>query len=109
MDKLAEAQNLLKQASQKMRILNDRNRAHEKRAHALRLLYKQAELGYGQVPSSYSELEEKVASLLNQDLDVLEKALELSGGRLNLGELSGSTGPNPHDATEAFAHSIING
>lgn len=108
MDKLAEARVLLKQASEKMLILNDQNKKHEKRAHALRLLYRQAELGYGQVPQDYSELEEKIASLLNQDLMVLEKALELSGGRMMLGELEGSTGPNPHNASEVFLDSILN-
>lgn len=79
-----------KLAAEKLLQLNSANKEHEKRAHAMRLVFKQAELGYGDVPRSYSELQEKVASLLNQDLTVVEKALEMTGGNLKLAEL-GST------------------
>lgn len=78
---------ILKLAAEKMIQLNNENKGHQKRAHALRLIYKQAELGYGEIPRSYNELQEKVAALVNQDLDVLEKALELTGGNIKLGEL----------------------
>jgi hypothetical protein len=77
----------LKLAAEKLVQLNNENKDHQKRAHALRLIYKQAEMGYGDVPRSYSELQEKIASLVNQDLNVLEKALELTGGNIKLGEL----------------------
>ena len=81
---------LLKQAAEKMTQLNNENKGHQKRAHALRLIYKQAEMGYGEIPRSYSDLQEKIASLVNQDLYVLEKALELTGGNIKLGELDTS-------------------
>ena len=82
--------NIRKQAAEKMLQLHAMNKEHEKRAHALRLIYKQAELGYGEIPRSFGELQEKVASLVNQDLYVLEKALELTGGNIKLGELDKS-------------------
>lgn len=84
--------------------LHKENKGHEKRAHALRLLYKQAELGITSLPSSYSELEEKLAALANEDLVVLEKALELSGGTLKIGELSRkdtSIATNPEEKFQA--------
>lgn len=98
---------LLKKAADKMLQLNDELKGHEKRAHALRLIYKQAELGYGEVPRSYSELSEKIASLINQDLQVLEKALELTGGNVKLGELSGTTEPMQYNASEQFQAAIL--
>ena len=85
--------------------LDASNKKHEKQAHATRLIYKQAELGYGEVPRSYNELQEKVASLLTQDLNILEKALELAGGNIKLGELASAdyrqSGGNAEDDFKA--------
>jgi len=67
--------------------LHGENKEHKKRAHATRLLFKQAELGLGEVPQSYSEFEEKLASLINQDLEVFEKALELGSDLTKIGDL----------------------
>lgn len=98
---------MLKIAAQKMRQLDGAVKVHEKRAHALRLLYKQAELGYGEVPRSYDELQDKLASLLNQDLYVLEKALELTGGNIKLGELDRTIEPQAYTASEQFQAAIL--
>src|ERR1035437_7317591 len=94
-----EQKTLLKKAADKMLQLDSQLKGHEKRAHALRLIFKQAELGYGEIPRSYNELNEKIASLINQDLQVLEKALELTGGNVKLGELSERTEPSQYNAT----------
>lgn len=67
--------------------MNNQIKEYEKRAHAERLIYKQAELGYGEIPRSFDEFQSKIASLLNQDLFVLEKALDLNGANVKLGEL----------------------
>lgn len=100
--------NLKKIAAQKLLQLHTSNKEHEKRAHALRLIYKQAEMGYGDIPRSFDELQEKVASLVNQDLKVLEKALELTGGNIKLGELaSGDSKLGNGSATEVFQASIL--
>lgn len=106
---MSNSTHIRKLAAIKMLQLDASNKKHEKQAHATRLIYKQAELGYGEVPRSYSELQEKVAALLNQDLDVLEKALELTGGNIKLGELANvdyrQSGGN---AEEDFKASILN-
>lgn len=97
---------LYKIAAQKLLQLDSQCKEYEKRAHALQLIYKQAELGYGELPRSYGEMQEKIASLCKQDLNVMEKALELTGGNLKFGEL---TGDDPHqlDATKQFQASIL--
>lgn len=101
-------ENLRKLAAQKLLQLNECVKGHEKRAHAIRLIYKQAEMGYGAIPTSYNELEEKIASMLNQDLEVVEKALELSGGNMKLGEIDSVDISAPRNANEAFEASILN-
>lgn len=87
--------------------LHDRNKEHEKRAHALKVLFKQAELGYVRMPQSYGELEEKLASLVNQDLVVLEKALELAGGNEKLGELGSVDPKSARSLAEQFQAAIL--
>jgi hypothetical protein len=87
---LEKDQQLREKVASVMLSLHERNKEHEKRAHALKLLYKQAELGYAQLPQTHRELEEKLASLVLEDLVVLEKALELAGGNIKLGELGRS-------------------
>jgi len=73
-------QELRKKAAAKMLQLHEENKQHEKRARAIRLIYKQAEAGFSPIPRTYSELQEKVASLLKEDLNVMEKAVEMSQG-----------------------------
>jgi hypothetical protein len=97
---------LRKEAASTMLRLHQENKEHTKRAHALRLLYKQAELGQSVLPQTLSELEEKLASLVNQDLVVFEKALELAGGSMKLGELSRDEA-RPFSAEEQFRASVL--
>lgn len=101
-----EDHELRKEAASTMLRLNDENAGHKKRAHALRLIYKQAELGHSVLPQTLVELEEKIGSMLNQDLVLIEKALELTGGSVKLGELS-SDYAKPLTATEQFQASIL--
>jgi hypothetical protein len=87
--------------------LHEENKEHEKRAHALRVMFKQAELGYASMPQSFSELEVKLAELSKQDLCVLEKALELVGGNVKLGELGAQDLTSPTTATEKFQAAVL--
>lgn len=105
-DQMNSDQELREKVASTMLRLDSEVKGHTKRAHALRLLYKQAELGVGHVPQSYGELEEKLASLLNQDLVVYEKALELAGGSIKLGELSSSDMKNLN-ALEQFQAAVL--
>lgn len=94
-------------AAEKMLQLDSELEWHKKQAHALALIYKQSELGYGEVPASYNELQEKIASLINQgDLNVLEKALELTGGNIKLGELD-IREKREMDSTEKFINDLL--
>jgi len=102
-----DSNNIRKLAAAKMLQLHSENKEHEKRAQALRLIYKQAEMGYGEIPRTHSELQEKVASLLKQDLTVLEKAIELTGGNIKLGELDTESFTSGGTAEEAFKASIL--
>jgi hypothetical protein len=86
--------------------LNSKNKEHEKRAQATRFLFKQSELGLASLPSTYDEYEQKLASLVGQDLAVLEKALELTAGNVKLGELTGSA-LGTHDAAETFQAEVL--
>ena len=97
---------IIKKAANTMLRLNDENEGHTKRANALRLLYKQAELGIAQVPQTFGELEEKLASLINEDLVVLEKAMDLAGGSIKLGEL-GSSDIKARTPSDMFRAAIL--
>lgn len=106
MDKEA-TKKLFKKAAAQLRYLDGENKTHEKKARALKLLYKQAEMGIAPVPDNYPELEEKLASLTTQNLDVLEEAMKLAGGRLGLGDLEDNDLTNPNNPEDAFAASVI--
>lgn len=91
----------------KMLTLHEENKGHRKRAHALKVLFKQAEMGVESLPTSYSELESKLASLQDQDLVVLEKALELAAGNIKVGELAASPDSSGRNASEQFQAALL--
>ena len=100
-------QQLREKAASVMLHLHEKNEGHEKRGQALKLLYKKAELGYEVLPKTFSELEIKLAALVTEDLVVLEKALELAGGNVKLGELD-IRDPRAHvDSAEKFQAAIL--
>lgn len=100
-------QHLREKVASVMLHLHEQNKGHEKRAHALRLLFKQAEMGLMQLPQSHSELETKLASLVTEDLVVLEKALELTGGNIKLGELGHLDAKSAVSPVEKFQATIL--
>ena len=100
-------QKLREKVASVMLSLHEKNKEHEKRAHALRLLCKQAELGYSRMPQTHSELETKLAALVNEDLVVLEKALELAGSNIKLGELGSQDQGSALTAAEKFQATIL--
>ena len=104
-------QELRKQAAAKMLQLHEENKQHEKRAWAIRLIYKQAESGIFPVPRTFSELQEKVASLMKEDLNVMEKAMEMSQSVTfqKMGSLdSDDTSSGEMTAEIQFRASIVN-
>ena len=106
-DKPKDDQHIREKVASVMLHLHQENRGHEKRADALRLLYKQVELGYGQLPQSFGELNEKLASLVKEDLGVLEKALELAGGNLKFGELGSKDNSIAGTPAEKFQADLL--
>ena len=99
---------VLQKAASTMVNLYEENKGHKKRAQAIRILYKKAEVGQEEFPRSFSELEEKVASLLHEDLIVLERALELIGGNEKLGEIGSQADPKGfRTSSEKFQADIL--
>ena len=92
--KVAQADGMDRQLREKvastMLRLHRQNKEHEKQAQAVKLIYKRAELGLEAVPQSYDAMQQKIASLIGQDMTVLEKALELTAGSSGLGVLANS-------------------
>lgn len=88
--KAMEEKDLLTKAASIMHSLHEDNKMHEKKAAAMQLLYKQAELGLADLPRSYNELQEKLGQLIKEDLSVYEKALDLAHGHMKIGELQDS-------------------
>jgi hypothetical protein len=65
----------------------------EKRARAEKLAFREVELGISEPFKNLDEYHKKIASLVGDDLDVLEKALERGyGTSRRLGELEGPGG-----------------
>ena len=100
-------QQLREKVAHTMLHLHKQNKEHEKRAQATKLLYKQAELGFIELPRSFDEFQVKLASLMKEDLAVVEKAMEYTGGVMKLGELDSTDTSRSQNATEAFQAAII--
>jgi hypothetical protein len=65
----------------------------EKKARAEKLAFREVELGISEPFKTHDDYQKKIASLLGEDLDVLEKALERGYGNSRRGgELVGSGG-----------------
>lgn len=82
---------LLKQEHELRKEADAKILAHDLEKRATKIAFREVELGYNEPFSSYDELMEKVASLMKEDLDVLEKALERGygpGGNVKGGELA---------------------
>ena len=93
-----EHKELLKEAA-------DALEAAQRRNEAVKLAFDMVE--HGKIPpfERYSEFEEKVASLMEKDLRVVEEALEMDAPLADFGKIA-STGPVPTDATAAFYHRL---
>ena len=86
----------------------------EKKAHATKLLFKQAELGQIVFPKSHDDFEEKVAKLMHKDLNVVEEAIKMAAASEELvntfGGLSSqkaTDNPMGGSAQNAFQKSLM--
>ena len=103
----------LKKTASMLSHLHSRNKQLEKKAHATKLLYKQAELGQIIFPKTHEEFEVKVAELMHKDLNVVEEAIKMAAASEELNNTFGgsltsqATGAPSGNAQQAFQRSII--
>ena len=89
----------VKQAGMVLKKVNEERLRLEKVAgdlqmekRAMQIAFREVELGLSEPFSSFEELQVKVASLMKEDLDVVEKALQRGYGKLgNVGTLAEET------------------
>lgn len=89
----------VKQAGAVLKRVNEEKLRLEKEAgdlklekRAMQIAFREVELGIAEPFRSYQDLQEKIASLSNEDLDVVEKALERGYGNSgNIGTLDTET------------------
>lgn len=90
---------LLKQAADALDLA-------QRKEEAVKLAFVMVERGKVQPFESHADFEEKVASLMEKDLRVVEEALEMDVDMPVFGKVA-STGPIPtDDATAAFYHRL---
>lgn len=79
-------------------------KAH-RRESAVKIAFDMVE--YGKIPpfGTFAQFEEKVASLLEKDLRVVEEALGMDAPMADFGKVA-STGPVGDDATANFYHAL---
>lgn len=109
--KVAQAEHIDRQVREKvastMLRLHRQNKEHEKQAQALKLIYKQAELGLEAIPQSFEELQDKIASIMGQDMATLEKALELTAGGHSFGVLASGEPVSSPNAQATFQRDVL--
>ena len=94
----AETSGLLKEAAHALE-------AAHKRDGAVKLAFDMVERGKIPAFETHTEFEEKVASLMEKDLRVVEEALEMDAPMADFGKIA-SSGPKPMDASDAFYHTL---
>jgi len=78
--------------------------AHQ-RDGAVKVAFEMVERGKIPAFESRAEFEEKVASLMEKDLRVVEEALEMDAPLADFGKIA-SSGPAPIDPAAAFYHAL---
>lgn len=94
----AEHKELLKEAANALEV------AH-RRDSAVKLAFGMVERGKIQPFENHQEFTEKVASLMEKDLRVVEEALDMDAPMADFGKIA-SSGPSPTGAADAFYHSL---
>lgn len=96
-DRIDDKDSLLKEAADALDMA-------QRREDAVKLAFSMVEKGKVPPFDSYSAFQEKVATLLEKDLRVVEEALELDVDMPTFGKVA-STG-SPQDPHEAFFHRL---
>lgn len=82
------AKEVFRLSEENQKLASD-NQEYFQKERATQLLFKQAQMGLIDMPASYEELQEKVASLAKEDLDIVEKAMSLQIGDTGIGKIGG--------------------
>ena len=96
--RVEDKDSLLKEAADALDIA-------QRRDEAVKLAFSMVERGKCPPFDSYSDFEEKVASLMQKDLRVVEEALDMDVEMSDFGKVA-SSGGVPSDATQAFFHRL---
>jgi hypothetical protein len=94
----AETSGLLKEAAHALEAAHQRD-------GAVKIAFDMVERGKIPPFENRVEFEEKIASLMEKDLRVVEEALEMDAPMADFGKIA-SSGPAPTDAAAAFYHSL---
>jgi hypothetical protein len=104
---IKQAGELIKRQSTELVRLEKVAAEFEKKARAEKLAFREVELGVTEPFKNLEEYQKKIASLLGDDLDILEKALERGyGTSQRLGELVNEAGSK---VTNPFEHFVRTG
>ena len=96
-DRVEDKDVLLKEAADALEVA-------QRREDAVKLAFSMVEKGKVPPFMSYDDFQEKVATLLDKDLRVVEQALEFDVDVPALGKVASTGGPQ--DPTEAFFHRL---
>lgn len=96
-DKIDDKDSLLKEAADALDLA-------QRREDAIKLAFGMVERGRIPAFESYGDFQEKVASLLEKDLRVVEQALELDVAAPAMGKVASAH--LPKDPTELFFHRL---
>lgn len=92
LEQVKQAGAILKRVNEEKLRLEKEASAYGLEKRAMQVAFKEVELGISEPFRSYKELLEKVAGLMKEDLDVIEKALERGYGSLgSVGTLADET------------------
>ena len=97
-EKIHDKDSLLKEAATALD-------AAQRRDEAVKLAFSMVERGKVSPFESFAEFQEKVASLMEKDLRVVEEALDMDVDMPDFGKVA-SSGGQPQDATAAFFHRL---
>jgi transcriptional regulator GlxA family with amidase domain len=103
---IKQAAALLKQEHVERLRLEKVAQAFEMKDRAQKLAFREVELGVAEPFKTYDEYQQKVASLMTENLDIVEKALERGyGSSRKDGELAGESGKTKNP----FEHYVLTG
>jgi hypothetical protein len=107
MEQVKQAGVVLKRVNEEKLRLEKEAAVHGLEKRAMRIAFREVELGISQPFNSYEDLMEKVAGLMKEDLNVVEKALERGYG--NAGSIGTLVEGAEVGEKDVFKNWVLNG